>query len=384
MTRSGASAACASPPTRRSGRSSRAEYEALVGDGFAAEWRRRARRGRSRAASPRALVHPRDGALQPARWVRQAGGARGGGGRRRSRAHAASSSLDEPTRRRWSSCTDGYPSGLLGELEGLIVPTRGQVIATEPIAGAAVRGAALRAVTGSTTGSRPPTAGSSTAASATHRCESEFTDDEETTDAVQARARGDSSRAARRAAARSTTAGRGSSAMCSTSCPSSGGCPGRAGSGSRAATPGHGNVLGFACGELVARAIAGDRDPLARRCSSRRAPRLRNPRDSQRGQIELAGGIESSDRDGEVMDREPGRVEDRDLLAAVRPGGRSPARTAPSLRHLVRGRARPASTACARSPEWLACSQSSQKTRVRASSARRRSRTCRGRRHPGG
>ena len=29
--------------------------------------------------------------------------------------------------------TDGYPSGLLGELEGLIVPTRGQVIATEPI-----------------------------------------------------------------------------------------------------------------------------------------------------------------------------------------------------------------------------------------------------------
>src|SRR5439155_21359338 len=30
--------------------------------------------------------------------------------------------------------TDGYPSGLLGPLEGLIVPTRGQMIATEPIA----------------------------------------------------------------------------------------------------------------------------------------------------------------------------------------------------------------------------------------------------------
>ena len=29
--------------------------------------------------------------------------------------------------------TDGYPSGLLGELEGLIVPTRGQVLATEPV-----------------------------------------------------------------------------------------------------------------------------------------------------------------------------------------------------------------------------------------------------------
>ena len=30
-------------------------------------------------------------------------------------------------------CTDGYPSGLLGETEGLIIPTRGQVIATEPV-----------------------------------------------------------------------------------------------------------------------------------------------------------------------------------------------------------------------------------------------------------
>ena len=30
-------------------------------------------------------------------------------------------------------CTDGYPSGLLGAIEGLIIPTRGQVIATEPV-----------------------------------------------------------------------------------------------------------------------------------------------------------------------------------------------------------------------------------------------------------
>ena len=29
--------------------------------------------------------------------------------------------------------TDGYLSGLLGELEGLIIPTRGQMIATEPL-----------------------------------------------------------------------------------------------------------------------------------------------------------------------------------------------------------------------------------------------------------
>ena len=29
--------------------------------------------------------------------------------------------------------TDGYPSGLLGELEGLIIPARGQMVATEPL-----------------------------------------------------------------------------------------------------------------------------------------------------------------------------------------------------------------------------------------------------------
>jgi hypothetical protein len=49
-----------------------------------------------------------------------------------------------------------------------------------------------------------------------------------------------------------------------------------------------------------------------------------------------------------------------------RPGA-SPASTAPSWVTFARP-SRPAATARARSPEWLACSQSSQKTRVRASS----------------
>jgi glycine/D-amino acid oxidase-like deaminating enzyme len=33
---------------------------------------------------------------------------------------------------------------------------------------------------------------------------------------------------------------------------------------------GHGNVLGFLCGELVARAILGDRDPLLDLCEPAR------------------------------------------------------------------------------------------------------------------
>ena len=42
-------------------------------------------------------------------------------------------SLDELDAERVLVATDGYPSGLLGALEGLIIPTRGQMIATEPV-----------------------------------------------------------------------------------------------------------------------------------------------------------------------------------------------------------------------------------------------------------
>ena len=47
--------------------------------------------------------------------------------------HTRIASIDETGAETVVIATDGYPSGLTGELEGLIVPTRGQVIATEPI-----------------------------------------------------------------------------------------------------------------------------------------------------------------------------------------------------------------------------------------------------------
>src|SRR5262249_53386553 len=43
-------------------------------------------------------------------------------------------SIDELEAEQVLVATDGYPSGLLGPLDGLIIPTRGQMIATEPIA----------------------------------------------------------------------------------------------------------------------------------------------------------------------------------------------------------------------------------------------------------
>jgi gamma-glutamylputrescine oxidase len=108
------------------------EYEALAAAGFAADWREELPAPLA-GRYPAALFHPPDGVLQPARLVRRLA-------RRAAEAgveiheHSRVTSVDEVGARTVVVATDGYPSGLLGELEGLIVPTRGQVIATEPIA----------------------------------------------------------------------------------------------------------------------------------------------------------------------------------------------------------------------------------------------------------
>jgi gamma-glutamylputrescine oxidase len=108
----------------------REEYEALREAGFAAQWREDLDKPLSRY--PAALFHPLDGVLQPARLVRRiAERAAAAGVEIHEHTHVRS--FDEVDAGTVVVTTDGYPSGLLGELEGLIVPTRGQVIATEPI-----------------------------------------------------------------------------------------------------------------------------------------------------------------------------------------------------------------------------------------------------------
>jgi glycine/D-amino acid oxidase-like deaminating enzyme len=110
-----------------------AEYEALVEDGFRAEWREELSpvlRGRF----PAAIFHPADGALQPARVVRRVAALAAEAGAEIVE-HRRVSSLDELDADRVVIATDGYPSGLLDSLEGLIIPTRGQMIATEPLGG---------------------------------------------------------------------------------------------------------------------------------------------------------------------------------------------------------------------------------------------------------
>jgi gamma-glutamylputrescine oxidase len=234
------------------------EYEALRADGFAAEWRSELT-GPLAGRYPAALFHPPDGVLQPARFVR--GLAR--------RAAEAGVEIRERTRLDRVGdanagtvvvATDGYPSGLLGQLEGLVVPTRGQVVATEPIAerwfdvphygrhgfdywhqtpdGRIVAGG-FRDVS----------------------LQDEFTADEVTTRAVQEKLEEFVASLAARPL-RIDHRWAGIFGLVFDFLPVVGPVPGHAGLWVAGGYSGHGNVLGFACGRLVARAILGERDAL--------------------------------------------------------------------------------------------------------------------------
>jgi gamma-glutamylputrescine oxidase len=108
-----------------------AEYEALREDGFDAEWREELPPPLA-GRFPAALFHPADAVLQPARLVRRLALAAAEAGVE-IREHHRVEDLDELEAETILVATDGYPSGLLGDLEGLIIPTRGQMIATEPL-----------------------------------------------------------------------------------------------------------------------------------------------------------------------------------------------------------------------------------------------------------
>jgi glycine/D-amino acid oxidase-like deaminating enzyme len=109
----------------------RAEFEALRADGFAAEWRDELPpplAGRFAAA----LFHPSDASTHPARAVRRLAQAAADAGADIVEHHRVAA-IDDLDAEHVVVASDGYPSGLLGELQELIAPTRGQVIATEPI-----------------------------------------------------------------------------------------------------------------------------------------------------------------------------------------------------------------------------------------------------------
>jgi gamma-glutamylputrescine oxidase len=109
----------------------RREHDALRADGFAAEWLTELDApcaGRFVAA----LRHPSDGSLDAARWVRRLAGAaaaRGAMFREQTRVE----SLAQLPAERVLVATDGYTHGLVPALDAAIAPARGQVVATEPL-----------------------------------------------------------------------------------------------------------------------------------------------------------------------------------------------------------------------------------------------------------
>jgi glycine/D-amino acid oxidase-like deaminating enzyme len=236
----------------------RAEYDALRADGFAADWLDEVPpplNGRY----PGAIFHPPDGVLQPARLVR----------RLAERAAAAGVEIHQHTRVGSAAetgaetvvvATDGYPSGLLGELEGLIVPTRGQVIATEPLSELLFEiphyGRHGFDYWHQTQDGRIVAGGFRDVS-----LQDEFTAEEVTTPVVQSALErfvetlmGRSLRVDYRWA--------GIFGMVFDFVPVVGRVPGADGLWVAGGYSGHGIVLGFSSGRLVARAILGDPDPL--------------------------------------------------------------------------------------------------------------------------
>ncbi|MDQ3894633.1 MAG: FAD-binding oxidoreductase [Actinomycetota bacterium] len=233
------------------------EYEALREDGFEAEWRD-ALAPPLAGRFPGAIFHPVDAALHPARFVRLLAAAAAGAGVEIREHHRVT--LDELDVEHVVVATDGYPSGLLGELEGLIIPVRGQMIATEPLS-EQLFGCPHYGRHGFDYWQQLPDGRVLAGGFRDWSLDSEFTTEEVTTPTIQgaletfvADLTGRPPRITHRWA--------GIFGLVLDFLPVVGPLPGSARVWVAGGYSGHGNVLGFACGDLVARALLGDRHPL--------------------------------------------------------------------------------------------------------------------------
>jgi gamma-glutamylputrescine oxidase len=109
----------------------RAEYAALREDGFDADWIEELE-GRPGELFVGALFHPGDGALTPVRWIQRLARNAAEAGAELCE-HAPVESLDELDADLVVVATDGYTNGLAPELDAAIRPVRNQVIATAPL-----------------------------------------------------------------------------------------------------------------------------------------------------------------------------------------------------------------------------------------------------------
>jgi glycine/D-amino acid oxidase-like deaminating enzyme len=109
----------------------RAEYEAMHEDGLAAEWIDDLP-GHLAGRFKGGIIHPDDGALQPARFVRRLA-ARAAEAGAEFREHDRVDDVEALDADAVLVATDGYGHGLVSELADSIWPTRGQVIVSAPL-----------------------------------------------------------------------------------------------------------------------------------------------------------------------------------------------------------------------------------------------------------
>ncbi len=236
----------------------RRELDALAADGFAVEWV-------DELAPPLeklyrgAILHPRDGAIHPARWVR------------RLAEHAAAAGVDvveaSPTTVADAEraagavvvATDGFTSAALPELATLARPTRGQVLATEPLA-------ELRyprphyARYGYDYWHQLPDGRLLLGGRRDESADTEWTAEESTTSAIQDRL-DELARTLVGGMPRVTHRWAGIWGTTPDLLPLVGRVPGRERTWVAAGYSGHGNVLGLVCGRLLAALVAGDDVP---------------------------------------------------------------------------------------------------------------------------
>jgi gamma-glutamylputrescine oxidase len=234
------------------------EHDALREDGFAVEWVPSLEPPLDRLYHG-AIHHPRDGALVPARWVRRlASLAVEAGADVRERDAVRVEELDADA---IVIAGDGFTASLLPELADAVVPTRGQVVATEPLVERRYERPHY-ARDGYDYWQQLPDGRIVLGGCRDAAFESEQTDREETTAAVQGRLEALLEAlvgyappiALRWAGIWGTTPDR---------LPLVGPVPGRANVWIAGGYSGHGNVLGFACGDLVARTLLGESSPEA-------------------------------------------------------------------------------------------------------------------------
>ena len=234
------------------------EYEALREDGFAAEWRDDLSHLRPEFRG--AIFHPPDGSLQPGRFVRRLAEEAAAEGVA-FREHQRVGALDEFDAEQIVIATDGSGRGLLPELDDAIWPARGQVITTEPLS-ERLFDYPHYARHGFDYWQQLPDGRIVLGGFRDFSILTEMTDDEKTTapiqdalDAFLIELLGYMPAVTHRWA--------GIFGLTQDLLPLVGRVPGHDGTWIAAGYSGHGNVLGFMCGELVASAVlAGDDVPL--------------------------------------------------------------------------------------------------------------------------